>query len=240
MPTNATELSDRLGLEFDDPALLTEALVHSSYVNEHPQDAIESNERLEFLGDAVLSLVMSEALFKRHRDEPEGVLTTRRAAIVSTRGLARIARRLGIGDAMVLGQGAENTGERARSSVLAGLFESIVAAVYLDKGLEAARDFILAATAPELDAALPFDVLKAPKSRLQERAFAATGRAPSYRIVSAEGPDHDRRFVVEVAIDSVVLGSGKGRSRREAETGAAEAALTRIAEDPEQPGAGAP
>jgi ribonuclease-3 len=228
MPTSAAELAERLGLEFDDPALLTEALVHSSYVNEHPEGTSRSNERLEFLGDAVLSLVMSEALFKRHPGEQEGVLTTRRAAIVSTRGLARISRRLGIGEALILGQGAENSGERERSSVLAGLFESIVAAVYLDGGLEAARAFILGAAAPELDAALPADALKAPKSRLQEHAFAVTGRAPAYRIVSSDGPDHDRHFVVEVAIDGVVMGTGEGRSRREAETRAAEAALQRL------------
>ncbi|MEX1295535.1 MAG: ribonuclease III [Candidatus Limnocylindrales bacterium] len=228
MPTSTRELADRLGLHFGDPALLDEALVHSSYVNEHPEGGTESNERLEFLGDAVLSLVMSEALFKRHRDEPEGVLTTRRAAIVSTRGLARIARRLGIGDALVLGQGAENSGERRRSSVLAGLFESIVAAIYLDRGLEAARDFILEAAAPELDAAVSADTLKAPKSRLQEHAFSSTGRAPAYRIVSSDGPDHDRHFVVEVAVDGTVVGSGEGRSRREAETHAAEAALESI------------
>ena len=228
MPTSATELADRLGLEFDDPALLTEALVHSSYVNEHPEGSSRSNERLEFLGDAVLSLVMSEALFKRHRDEPEGILTTRRAAIVSTRGLARISHRLGIGEALVLGQGAQNSGERERSSVLAGLFESIVAAIYLDQGLEAARDFILEAAAPELEAGTPAAALKAPKSRLQEHAFSATGHAPAYRIVSSDGPDHDRHFVVEVAIDGDVLGSGEGGSRREAETHAAEAALERI------------
>ena len=231
MPTSAGDLAERLGLHFDDPALLTEALVHSSYVNEHPEATGESNERLEFLGDAVLSLVMSEALFKRHRDEPEGTLTTRRAAIVSTRGLARIARRLGIGDALILGQGAENSGERGRSSVLAGLFESMVAAIYLDQGLEAARRFILESAAPELDAALPIDALKAPKSRLQEHAFSATGHAPAYRIVSSEGPDHDRHFVVEVAVDGVVVGRGEGRSRREAETHAAEAALERLGAD---------
>lgn len=236
MPTSAIALADRLGLEFDDPALLTEALVHSSYVNEHPEGSTESNERLEFLGDAVLSLVMSDALFKRHRDEPEGRLTTRRAAIVSTRGLARIARRLEIGDALVLGQGAENSGERRRSSVLAGLFESLVAAIYLDQGLEAARRFILDAAAPELEAALPIDALKAPKSRLQEHAFAATGRAPAYHIVSSDGPDHDRHFVVEVAIEDDVIGRGEGHSRREAETHAAEAALQRLAAGLPEPG----
>jgi len=225
MPTSAVELANRLGLRFDDPALLSEALVHSSYVNEHPEAGVEANERLEFLGDAVLSLVVSEALFLGHRDEPEGVLTTRRASVVSTFALARIARRLDLGSALVLGQGADNSGERARSSVLAGLFEALVAAIYLDRGLDAARDFILAAAAPEIEAAVPVDTLKAPKSRLQERAFAATGRPPSYRIVSSEGPDHDRHFVVEVAVDGTVLAGGEGRSRREAETMAAAAAL---------------
>jgi len=232
MPTSAAELAERLGLDFDDPALLTEALVHSSYVNEHPEGPLHANERLEFLGDAVLSLVMSETLFKRHPDEQEGVLTTRRAAIVSTRGLARVSRRLGIGEALILGQGAENSGERERASVLAGLFEAIVAAIYLDRGLAAARRFILDAVAPELDAAVSADALKAPKSRLQERAFAASGRAPAYRIVSSDGPDHDRHFVVEVAIDGEVVGSGEGSSRREAETHAAEAALAGLEATP--------
>jgi ribonuclease-3 len=225
MPTSAVELADRLGLTFDDPAILAEALVHSSYINEHPEGSGVSNERLEFLGDAVLSLVISESLFKSYPDEPEGVLTTRRAAIVSTRGLARIAERLGIGDALVLGQGAENSGERQRSSVLAGLFEAIVAAIYVDGGLEAVRDFILVSASPELEAGLPIDALKAPKSRLQEQAFVISGRAPSYRVVSMTGPDHDRRFVVEASIDGTALGQGEGSSRREAETMAAEAAL---------------
>ncbi|MFV2062679.1 MAG: ribonuclease III, partial [Chloroflexota bacterium] len=228
MPTSAVELADRLGLIFDDSAHLSGALVHSSYVNEHPEGSIESNERLEFLGDAVLSVVISDALFRRHRDEPEGVLTTRRAAIVSTAGLARIARRLRIGEALVLGQGAEKSGERSRSSVLAGLLEAIIAAVYLDRGLEAARDFILTSAAPELESTLPFDALKAPKSRLQERAYASSGRAPSYRVVSSDGPDHDRHFVVEVSVEGVVLGIGEGRSRRVAETGAALVALDAI------------
>jgi ribonuclease-3 len=230
MPTSARELADRLGLTFDDPSLLAEALVHSSYINEHPEGDLGSNERLEFLGDAVLSLVVSEELFVRHRDEPEGILTTRRAAIVSTRGLARIARRLRLGDALVLGQGAEHSGERLRTSVLrtsvlAGLFEAIVAAIYLDQGLDAARRFILQAAGDELDAAVPAQALKAPKSRLQEHAFQTMGRPPSYRIVSAEGPDHDRHFVVEVSLEGRLLGVGEGRSRREAETMAAEAAM---------------
>ena len=155
-------------------------------------------------------------------------------------GLARIARQLDLGPALVLGQGAENSGERERASVLAGLFEAVVAAAFLDGGLRAAETFILAAAANQLEAALPVDVLKAPKSRLQERAYANSGKAPSYRIVSSEGPDHDRRFVVEVSVDGSVLGAGEGRSRREAETGAAEAALEVLPVIPAADSAGAP
>lgn len=225
MPAPAPGIAARLGPAFRDPDLLAQALVHSSYVNEHPEGLATSNERLEFLGDAVLSLIVSEALWRQHPDEAEGTLTTRRAAIVSTRGLAVVARRLAIGDAIRLGQGAQRSGERRRSSVLAGAYEAVVAAIYLDRGLDAARDFVLDSIRPELEAARTADALKAPKSRLQEWAYLAGGRAPGYRVLSAEGPDHDRRFVVEVALGEQVLGSGQGRSRREAETAAAEAAL---------------
>jgi ribonuclease-3 len=223
--TPALELAERLGLALSDTGLLEQALIHSSYVNEHPGTGIRSNERLEFLGDAVLSLLVSEELWKQHPDDPEGALTARRAAIVSTRGLSRIAARLDIGAAIVMGQGAERSGERRRGSVLAGAFEAVLAAVYLDQGLDAARRFLISVARQELVADLPASALKAPKSRLQEHAFLTTGRAPQYRIVSAEGPDHARSFVVEVSIDGHVLASGAGRSRREAETDAAVAAL---------------
>lgn len=228
MPISPGALAERLGLVFDDPALLAEALVHSSFVNEHPDDVGRSNERLEFLGDAVLSVVVSEALFRRYPGEHEGLLTARRAAVVSTHGLARIARRLGIGDALVLGMGAGHAGEQARPSVLAGTFEALVAAVYLDRGLDAVRDFVLRVAGSEVTAGVSADTLKAPKSRLQEYALVTIGRAPSYRIVSAEGPDHDRHFVVAVALDGETLAQGDGRNRREAETMAAEGALARI------------
>jgi ribonuclease-3 len=237
-PAHALELAERLELEFTDPDLLTEALVHSSYVNEHPGDTGASNERLEFLGDAVLSLIVSQELWQRHPGEPEGLLTTRRAAIVSTRALAEIAGRLGLGDAIVLGQGAQRSGERRRSSVLAGAFEALAAAIYLDRGLDEARRFVLAAVGAQLDAALPLDELKAPKSRLQEFAYARDGHAPAYRVVSAAGPDHDRHFVVEVSLDGIVLGTGQGRSRREAETHAAEVALEGLAGEIAEAGAG--
>jgi ribonuclease III len=226
--TPASELPRRLGLTVTDDGLLEEALVHSSYVNEHPELGLRSNERLEFLGDAVLSLLVSERLWHRHPDDPEGLLTARRASVVSTRALARIATRLDLGPAMLMGQGAERSGERRRHSVLAGAFEALLAAVYLDQGLEAARRFLDDAAGPEFEADVPVDALKAPKTRLQEHAFLVSGRAPVYRVVSVAGPDHARHFVVEVSVEGRTLARGEGRSKREAETEAATTALREI------------
>jgi ribonuclease-3 len=225
MPSPAVALATRLGLLFRDPALLEQALIHSSFVNEHPESALPSNERLEFLGDAVVSLVFSEALWIGHPDEPEGSLTTRRAAIVSTRGLARIAARLELGSALQMGQGAERSGERRRASVLAASLEALVAALYLDQGLEVTRERLYQWAAPELDAPRGSSAPKPPKSRLQEHSFATTNQAPVYTLVSAAGPDHSKHYVVDVSIAGQHLGRGAGRSRREAETEAARAAL---------------
>lgn len=225
MDSPAVALAARLGLTFRDEALLEQALVHSSFVNEHPEAALRSNERLEFLGDAVVSLVFSEALWISHPEDPEGSLTTRRAAIVSTRGLARIASRLDLGPALSMGQGAERSGERRRSSVLAGTLEALVAAIYLDQGLETARDRLYEWAASELQAPRGSLAPKPAKSRLQEFSFATTGRAPAYTLVSAEGPDHQKHYVIDVSVDGQHLGRGTGRSRREAETEAARAAL---------------
>lgn len=229
MPSPAAELAARLGLSFSDLRLLEQALAHSSYVHEHGEPQIASNERLEFLGDAVVSLVVSEALWSRHPEESEGSLTTRRAAIVSARGLAEIARRLGLGDHLRFGQGADRSQERQRDSVLASALEAVIGAVYVHLGLDAVREWLLEVVRPELDAAAPLASLKAPKSTLQEHSFAATGRPPAYRVVSAEGPDHAKHYVVEVRIGTRLLGTGEGTNRRDAETAAAEAALARLA-----------
>lgn len=207
---------------------MEEALTHSSYVNEHPGDAGAPNERLEFLGDAVLSLIISEALMKRHPDEPEGLLTTRRAAIVSSTGLSAIAKRLELGDFLVLGHGAARSGEQSRDSVLASVFEAVVAAAFLDLGLARTRRWVLGVAGPEIEATAGVGSLKAPKSRLQEHAYRSTGRPPAYRVISAEGPDHERHYVVEVAISGQVLGRGEGRNRRIAETEAAGNALANL------------
>lgn len=222
---SAPDLAAHLGLPFTDLELLRQALVHSSHSNERPSVGLP-NERLEFLGDAVIGLVISEALFARYPTEDEGSLTTRRAAIVSARALARIANRLALGDYLLLGQGATQAGEGARNSVLAGAFEAICGAIYLEFGMQRARSWLLDVCAPELEAQPSVSNLKAPKSQLQELSYSRSGRAPQYRLVSAEGPDHARHYVVDVLVNGEVLGHGEGRNRREAETEAAREALT--------------
>jgi ribonuclease-3 len=225
--TRARALAARLGLPFRDLTLLGQALVHSSYVHEQPSAGI-SNERLEYLGDAVIGLIVSEALWERYPHDDEGSLTTRRAAIVSARGLSRIAQRLDLGDELILGLGATTAGERTRKSVLAATFEAVCGAIYLELGLARTRRWLRKVAAPELLEASRIDELKPPKSALQERSYAKTGRAPHYRLVSDEGPPHARHYVVEAIVGGRVLGQGEGRSRREAETEAARNALTEM------------
>jgi ribonuclease III len=233
----ARELAERLGLPFDDLTLLSQALIHSSYVHEQPS-AGPSNERLEFLGDAVIALIVSEALFERYPDEDEGSLTTRRAAIVSARGLSRIAQRLDLDSYLTLGLGATAAGERSRKSVLAATFEAVTGAIYLEHGLDQTRDWLMRVTEPELDQKPALDTLKPPKSVLQELSYSRTGRAPHYRLISEEGPPHARQYVIEAVVGGRALGRGEGRSRRDAETEAARQALEQLgrptAPEPEQ------
>jgi len=228
-PGTSAELAARLGLHFDDLTLLDEALVHSSFPNENPGSPAIANERLEFLGDSVVDLIISEELAARHPADDEGMLTARRAAIVSARGLTRIAQRIELGSYLKLGQGAERAGARRRASVLSAGLEAVAGAIYLSLGLDVARTVLLQLAAPELstlDAAIS---LKSPKSQLQERMYVLLGHAPEYRLVSAIGPDHAKHYVVEAVVAGRVLGIGEGANRREAETEAAAAALLQLA-----------
>lgn len=228
-PTRSVaELADRLGITFHDLTLLARALVHGSYLHEHPEAAGGENERLEFLGDAVVSLIVSGALYARHARDDEGVLSARRAAIVSTVGLARLARRLELGDYLLLGEGEARRGGRGRPALLASAFEAVAGAVFLDAGWEAASAWLREIAAPELAADQPVLSLKSPKSRLQELTQRRTGERPEYRLVEVTGPDHQRRFRVAVAVGGTVLGEGEGGSRRAAETDAAASALLGI------------
>jgi ribonuclease-3 len=222
----AAALADRLGLRVGDLDLLDQALVHSSWLHEHPEAVRGHNERLEFLGDAVVNLVVSEALFARHPVDDEGTLSARRATIVSTAGLARLAGRIDLGAHLRLGEGESARGGRRRPSLLASSFEAIVGALYLDLGYEPTRDWLVALADEALEAAgVAPSRLKSPKSRLQELTQRRTGMRPDYRIVEAVGPDHEKQFVIEVRVDGVVVGVGEGLSRRVAETAAAAQAL---------------
>ncbi len=232
----AADLAARIGFAFNDPALLARALVHSSYLHEHPDAAPGNNERLEFLGDAVVNLAISQAVYVRHPDEDEGLLSARRAAIVSTTGLARLAHRIDLGPHLLLGEGEAQRGGRRRPSLLASAFEAVCGAAYLDLGYGRTRDWLLALAAPELDAdAAPLS-LKSPKSRLQEYTQRRTGSRPSYRVLEATGPDHEKTFRVEVVVDGRVLGAGAGPSRRVAETAAAAEAIDRLRRAPRDAG----
>ena len=221
----ADALTERLGLPIRDRDLLAQALVHSSWLHEHPDEARGHNERLEFLGDAVVSLAISEALYQRHPADDEGVLSARRAAIVSTSGLARLATRLDLGSFLLLGEGEAQRGGRVRPSLLASAFEALVGAIYLDLGWDVVRDWIRAGAEQEISADLAITTLKSPKSRLQEHTQRATGERPVYQLLEAVGPDHEKQFRIAVLVSGRVLGTGEGPSRRVAETSAAAQAL---------------
>jgi ribonuclease-3 len=236
-------LVERLGLPVRDLDLLQQALIHSSYLHEHRDLAAGHNERLEFLGDSVVSLAISNALYRRHPDDDEGVLSARRASIVSTAGLARLANRLELGEYLLLGEGESQRGGRRRPALLASAFEALVGAVYLDLGYGAVDEFVTALAAPELTSDRPLGALKSPKSRLQEYTQRLSGERPQYRLLDAQGPDHDKVFRVEVVVGGRAIGVGEGHSRRVAETAAAANgidALRRSCEDEAQGAADAP
>jgi ribonuclease-3 len=218
-------LAEQLGLPVRDRRLLAQALTHTSWLHEHPGEAAGHNERLEYLGDAVVSLAISEALYARHPEDDEGVLSARRAAIVSATGLATLATRIDLGSFLSLGEGESGRVGPQRPSILASGFEALAGALLLDLGWDATRDWIIRTAAPEIEAGLPPVMLKSPKSRLQEETQRSTGGRPAYRVIEAAGPDHEKVFRVEVAVAGEVLGMGIGRSRREAETAAAAEAV---------------
>jgi ribonuclease-3 len=221
----AAAFAARLGLPVRDLDLLGQALIHSSWLHEHRDAARGHNERLELLGDAVVNLAISEALFVRHPEDDEGVLSARRAGIVSTAGLARLAGRLGLADHLLLGEGEAARGGRRRPSLLASSFEALAGAIYLDLGWDTTRDWLVALAGPEIALDVAPASLKSPKSRLQEHTQRTSGARPMYRVLDAVGPDHDKLFRIEVIVDGAVMGRGEGPSRRIAETAAAEEAL---------------
>ena len=221
-------LQQTLGVSFSDASLLEQALVHSSYINENPGFALTSNERLEFLGDAVLGLIVAEKL---HQDFPhltEGQMTKLRAALVRRDTLARMARAIGLGDYLYLGKGEEAGGGRHKPVNLAGAMEAVIAAIFLDQGLSTARDFILRLLDIELQKAVSQGVEIDYKSELQEFIQAREQQIPTYHVIEATGPDHDKRFTIEVRLGETVLGRSSGKSKKAAESEAARSALERL------------
>ncbi len=225
LPDELSELERAIGIRFRNRALLRQALVHTSYVNENPGLDVGSNERLEFLGDAALGLVIGKLLYQEYPDVDEGRLTELRAHLVRRDTLARAAARLRLGDYLRLGRGEEAAGGRERPTNLAHAFEALVGAVYLDQGLEAVERFVFEALGPELASVRERRVPADPKSQLQEYVQSHWQITPTYRTVRIEGPDHARRFTVEVSVGGEVLGSGEGRSKQQAEKAAARIAL---------------
>lgn len=221
-------LQEIIGVLFNDPSLLDNALVHSSYVNEQPGLALSSNERLEFLGDAVLDYIIAERLFHDFPDCTEGEMTRIRAGLVRGDSLARIAAGIGLGDYLYLGRGEAASGGREKPSNLAGALEAVIAAVCLEQGMAAAREFILTLFQKELERVARQGARTDYKSRLQELTQERWQAAPVYHIVETKGPDHDREFTVEVGVGDNVLGRGTGKSKKAAETEAARSALMEI------------
>ncbi len=215
-------------MTFGDRALLRQALVHRSYLNEHPETSLESNERLEFLGDALVGLVAAEAFYRRYPDSAEGELTELRASLVRGWSLAAVARRLGLGRYLYLGQGEESSGGRERESNLAGALEAVVGAVMQDQGFTAARKVTLGLLGPELEQVGRSGPPRNAKSQLQELVQRQGLPLPVYRVVEATGAVHAREFTVEVEVGGKVAGQGRGRRKVEAEMRAAEEALGRM------------
>lgn len=220
MNRNLKALENELGYTFQNPALLDRALTHSSYANE--REALGDNERLEFLGDSVLGFITAEYLFSEHKGVPEGELTRLRAYAVCEKSLDVYAREIGLGDYLLLGKGEERTGGRERASVLSDAFEAVIAAIYLDGGMEAAKKFVLRFVRPYVEAK---PVFKDYKTMLQEVTQKNPGETLEYVLVSESGPDHDKHFEVEVHLNSNVIGRGSGPSKKKAEQDAAREAL---------------
>ena len=211
---------EKMGFSFNDISLLVTALTHRSYVNEHKGSVKEHNERLEFLGDAVLELVSSDFLYRNY-NEPEGIMTALRAALVRTESIGDAGKELGYEPLVRLSHGEKNGSERARDVILADCFEAVIGAIYLDQGYDAAREFIAKHILVKMDTILDEGSWRDPKSYVQELAQKIDGMTPVYHTLSEEGPDHDKTFKVGLYVGDQLKATGVGHSKQEAQTEAA-------------------
>jgi len=228
--TDLAALQNILGVSFKDPSLLEQALVHSSYVNENIGIAT-SNERLEFLGDAVLGFIIARELYQRLPQSTEGEMTELRSSLVRGDTLSHIAETISLGDYLYLGKGEEASGGRLKPANLAGAMEAVIAAIFLDQGSNTTRDFILKLMDKELSKILSQGIEPDYKSQLQELIQSRYQQTPTYQVLEAIGPDHDQRFTVEVRVGNTVLGRGSGKSKKSAEAESARSALDQLPPD---------
>lgn len=220
-----TVFEKSIGVTFKDKKILTIAFTHRSYLNENPNTGLEHNERLEFLGDAVLELIVTDFLYAKYKDEPEGMLTSYRAALVNATIIAEIALSLGMNDFLLLSKGeAKDTG-KARQYILANTFEALLGAIYLDQGYETAEKFVKTYLLPRVDEIVSKKLWRDSKSLVQEMAQEHVGVTPSYKVIQESGPDHDKHFIIGIFFGDEQIAEGKGKSKQEGEQQAAEAAL---------------
>lgn len=219
------KLEEKIGIEFKNKDLLTQAFTHRSYCNEHPDFPLSHNERLEFLGDAVLELVVTENLFRSYPDKPEGELTNWRAALVNSKILSKMARNLGFNDFLLLSRGEAKSEGKARKYILADVSESFIGALYLDQGYETCQDFIEKHLMKELPQIIEKGLHRDAKSRFQEEAQERVGITPTYKVRKEWGPDHAKHFVIGAYLGDEMVVEGEGSSKQEAEEEAAQKAL---------------
>jgi ribonuclease-3 len=219
------EFENKNNLAFINKGLLEQAFIHRSFINENPRSGLSHNERLEFLGDAVLELVVTEFLYARFPNHAEGDLTAYRSALVNAVTLGEVAERLGFNNMMKLSKGEAKDVSRARASILADAYEAVVGALYLDQGYEKAKVFVSETVLAKTDEVISKGLYKDAKSFVQEKSQELLNVTPSYKVVSEEGPDHDKRFTVSIFFGTDEVAQGEGKSKQEAETQAAKAAL---------------
>ncbi|MEX0616777.1 MAG: ribonuclease III [Candidatus Woykebacteria bacterium] len=223
-----SELENKIGLTFKDQNLLKTAFIHRSYLNEHPEEKLPNNERLEFLGDSVLGFIISNYLYEKYPRNPEGDLTNFRSSIVNAKTLAEASGNLGLGEFLFLSKGEEATGGKERQYILANTYESLLGAIYLDQGIDAASKFVDKTLIPKLSVIIEKKLYKDFKSKLQEASQANHNVTPSYKLVSETGPDHSKVFETGAYLGQKLLAKGKGASKQAAEQEAAKSALEKL------------
>jgi ribonuclease-3 len=220
-----TQFEKKSGFVFKDKELLKQAFIHRSFINENPGTRMSHNERLEFLGDAVLELITTDYLYKKYPQSPEGELTAYRSALVNAVILSGIAEETGMNEFLLLSKGESKDMGKARMHILANTFESFVGALYIDQGYDAAKKFITDALFPKVDAIVKNKLWRDPKSLVQEKAQEFVHVTPAYKVLAESGPDHDKRFTIGIYFGNDLIAEGKGKSKQEGEAKAAEAAL---------------